>query len=133
MALLLILEDNPRDLGVATDIALKAGFSDVLAHSCSSMAEVILGNAIEDGKSLPDAMILDLDLGLDGSGFELLRFCHKNRLFPRIHVIVWTVKEEQREVCHLFGVQEFVGKREGPDALYDALVKINPPRNRTAA
>ena len=133
MARLLVLEDNLKDIGIATDMALRAGFSDVQTHSSSSMSEVILGNAIEDGKPLPDAMILDLDLGLE-SGFELLRFCHKNRLIPRIPVVVWTVMgEKEREICQLFEVQEVVAKHEGPSALCEALVRINPLQESQAS
>lgn len=128
MALLLILEDNPKDLAIGTDLALKAGFSDILVHTSSSIAEVMLGNAIEDKKPLPNAMILDLDLGFE-SGFELLRFCHKNRLISQVPVVVWTVMgKNEREICQFFGVREFVDKRDGPDALYQALVRINPSK-----
>jgi len=126
LAYMLILEDNPVDLTIATDIALKAGFSDVLAHTSSSVATAILGGAIEDSKPLPGAIILDIDLGLE-NGFELMRFCHKNRLISRIPIVVWTVMDREREICQLFGVQEFVGKHEGPNALYEALLRVNPP------
>jgi DNA-binding response OmpR family regulator len=129
---MLILEDNLKDLRIATDIALKAGFSDVVAYTSSSTAWVILGNGIEDNRPLPTAMILDLDLGLE-SGFELLRFCHKNRLVSRIPVVVWTVMDNEREICRLFGVHEFVAKHDGPDALYEALVRVNPPKPSQAA
>ena len=78
---LLVLEDNAEDLRIATDIALKAGFSDVLAQTSSKMAEVFLANAIEDRKPLPEAMILDLDLGGE-SGIELLRFFTRIGSFP---------------------------------------------------
>lgn len=129
MPYMLILEDDLKDLRIATDIALKAGFCDVLAHNSSGKALIILGNAIEDGKPLPDAIVLDLDLGLE-SGFEVLRFCHKNRLIPRIPVVVWTVLgEQERKICQLFGIHSFIPKQHGPDALYQTLLGLHsiPP------
>jgi hypothetical protein len=57
MKRLLILEDNLKDLGIATVIALKAGFTVVLAES-SQHGSVTLSNGIEDGDPLPNAMIL---------------------------------------------------------------------------
>ena len=50
---------------------------------------------------LPDLIILDLDLGYE-SGFELLRFWHRNSELSSIRLIVWTAMgEEQQHICRL--------------------------------
>jgi CheY-like chemotaxis protein len=97
------------------------------------MAALILMEALEEGRALPDAIVLDLDLGLE-SGFELLRFCHKNRLIPHIPVAVWTVMgKNQEEICRLFGAREFINKHQGPPALLEALLRIHTPNQDQAA
>lgn len=126
MARLLIIEDNPRQARVAADLAVRAGFSDLQALASSVLAVTRLSNEIKDRNSLPDGIILDLDLGVE-SGFEVLRFVHQNRLMHRIQVIVWTVMgQHEREICSLFGVEEYVSKHDGPDALLVALKRILP-------
>ena len=125
MASLLILEDDPQDMRAASEAAAQAGFSATQVLTSPEQAAVLLGNQIEDGQSFPDAMVIDLDLGQE-SGFELLRFCHKNHLMARIQVVVWTVLgDPQREICRLFGVQEFVSKHDGPEALLEVLMRLN--------
>lgn len=125
MAFVLLLEDNPNDIRTATELAREAGFTKVEAQMSPTLAAVRLGNAIEDCEPLPDVLILDLDLGVE-SGFELLRFVHANRLVSRLRVVVWTVMgEHEREICRLFGINEFVSKYDGPGALLEVLTRIN--------
>lgn len=133
MARLLILEDTPQQVRIAADVALKAGFSELQTLTSSVHAIARLGNEIEDHDPLPDAIIIDLDLGGE-SGFEVLRFVHQNRLMHRIPLIVWTVMgEHEREICALFGVEEFVSKDDGPDALFAALKRVLPPESSLPA
>lgn len=62
------------------------------------------------GVPLPDAMVIDLDLGAE-SGFELLRFWHSDSHISSIPLIVWTMMgERQNDICRLFGVNRFVQK-----------------------
>ena len=76
---------------------------------------------MEGAHPLPDAIILDLDLGHD-SGFELLRFWHSHAELAKVPVIVWTIMGEQyREVCEMFKVSGYVDKGAGASALREAL------------
>jgi CheY-like chemotaxis protein len=69
-------------------------------------------------------MIVDLELGLE-SGYELLRFWHKNPRLRAIPLVVWTVMgEHEREICGLFGVNWFISKKDGLHALLSALSNI---------
>lgn len=125
MALLLLLEDNLNDIRTASDVARKAGFSEIEALVSPSLAASRLANAIEDHATLPDVLLLDLDLGME-SGFELLRFVHSNRLMTKLRVVVWTAMgEHEREICQLFGIDEFVAKEHGPAALLEVLTRMN--------
>jgi len=76
-------------------------------------------------KRLPDGIILDLDLGVE-SGYEVLRYWRSTPALSRVPVLVWSVVEEQREVCELFHVNSFVSKWEGVGALRKALAQLLP-------
>jgi CheY-like chemotaxis protein len=121
MTRLLIVEDQPKDLRVAADVAESLGFTHVDARASAMAARVYLERALENEGALPDAVILDLDLGYE-SGFELLRYWHGNPRLKPIRMIVWTIMgDDQREICRLFKVHAFVSKVEDVAVLRDAL------------
>jgi len=125
MKRLLIVEDQARDLHTAADLARSTGFSVVDARTSAMAAKVYLENGLRDEGTLPDAIILDLDLGYE-SGFELMRFWHGNPRLSSIPLIVWTVLgDEQREICRLFKVSAYVSKLEDPARLSEALGSLN--------
>jgi CheY-like chemotaxis protein len=126
MPLLLVLEDTKADLLRATDLALRAGFTQVRMTSFATDARRYLESAMAGEEPLPDAMLIDLDLGLE-SGFEILRMWHSNLLLRRIPVIVWTVMcGREREICRLFGVDCFISKTDDPRLLRQAFAHIVP-------
>lgn len=117
MKKVLIVEDQLNDLRIASDILDQLGPMDVQARTNASAARVYLEAALDGKHAMPDLMILDLDLGYE-SGFELLRFWHKQTRLASIQVVVWTIMaREQQEMCKLFGVKHVVPKWEGVDAL----------------
>jgi len=74
---------------------------------------------------LPIAIVVDLDLGLD-SGYELLRFRHATPAMSNVRIIVWTqLGDENREICELFGVEFYIPKWKGTEALQEALQELN--------
>lgn len=123
MKTLLLIDDEPRDLRVAAEVASSLGIPDVLAQPSIERAREFLDNALKGRNALPDAIVLDLDFGYE-SGFELLRFWHSTPQLAVIPLIVWSIVEEQREVCELFKVSSFVSKWQGPSALSEALAKL---------
>jgi CheY-like chemotaxis protein len=126
MPLVLILEDNHADLRKAADVARRAGFTEIEVSGFASEARLYLEKGMSGGVPLPDAMVVDLDLGLE-SGFEILRFWHGTPRLKRIPVIIWTVMgDHEREICRLFGVRTFVSKQNGAEALMEALSPIIP-------
>ncbi|HKR26625.1 MAG TPA: response regulator [Acidobacteriaceae bacterium] len=117
----LIVEDQPNDLRIAAGAAKASGFSGVEARTSAETAKAFLQDAIEGRLAMPDAIVLDLDLGHD-SGFEVLRFWHSNPRLRSIPLIVWTVLGEQyREICRLFQVRAFLYKGEDISVLQTAL------------
>ena len=124
MPLLLLVEDTPADLRKAWDIAQSAGFTECEVSTYASNALMYLEKAFEGKAPLPDAMLIDLNLGTE-SGFELLRFWHGNSKLKRIPIVVWSVMDgSEREICRLFGVYRFVSKHDSPAVLREALVSI---------
>ena len=118
---LLIVEDEPKDMRIAASAGEACGFSSIAAKSSAFSAQVYLQEGIQGHLSLPDAIVLDLDLGND-SGFELLRFWHSNPQLAKIPLVVWTaLGDHYREICRMFRVAAFVYKGEGRLVLQNVL------------
>jgi CheY-like chemotaxis protein len=118
---LLVVEDQPGDLRIATEAGQSSGYSQIEAKSTVGAARVYLERGLEEDQPLPDAIVLDLDLGYE-SGFELLRFWHGQPRLSRIPLLVWTVLgDEQREICRLFKVTAYLSKQDGITVLREAL------------
>lgn len=117
----LIIEDQPSDLHIAAKTAERSGFSGVEARSSVGAARLYLEKGLDGVQALPDAIILDLDLGYE-SGFELLRFWHSQPRLSKIPLIVWTILGDQyREVCTMFKVNAYIDKGEDVSLLRAAL------------
>lgn len=123
---LLLVEDMPSDAMAAAKAAESVGFKSVQAIGSVRGAIAFLEECIEKGGPLPDAIVLDLDLGVE-SGFELLRFWYATPSLSKIPVLVWSIVEEQRKVCELFKIRAFVPKWDGPEALRQALAELDTP------
>jgi CheY-like chemotaxis protein len=122
--LLLVVENEPKDLKSAADSARASGFTEVEGKTSPYAARVYLEDRLANGPKLPDGILLDLDFGIE-SGYELLRFWHSNPELRTIPLIVWSILgEEQKHMCSLFKVKQFVGKWEGNEALQSALKGI---------
>lgn len=127
--LLLVVENEPKDMKNAADSARAVGFSEVEGKTTPYAARVYLEDRLANGPRLPDGILLDLDFGYE-SGYELLRFWHSNPELRTIPLIVWSILgEEQKQMCSLFKVKQFVGKWEGNEVLQAALKGIIQPVN----
>jgi CheY-like chemotaxis protein len=121
---MLLVENDAKDMKQAAEAAKLAGFEEVEAKSGPLAAQRYLEDRLATDKGLPEVIVLDLDFGNE-SGYELLRYWHGHPELRTIPVIVWSVLgEEQREMCKLFKVKDFVGKWEGKDALRNALTQF---------
>ena len=121
---LLLIENDPMDLKLAATAAGELGIPEVEARTSLDAARSVLDRGLNGEIALPDAIVLDLDLGYD-SGYELLRYWHSTPALSKIPLIVWSVLgEEQAEMCNLFKVNAYVGKWAGTQAFRDALAKL---------
>jgi len=117
----LIVEDQPNDLRVATRAAEASGFSSVEARPSAESAVSWLQKGLAGEVSLPDAIVLDIDLGFQ-SGFELLRYWHSDPRLARIPLVVWTVLgDHYREICRMFKVKAYVEKGQDVSVLQQVL------------
>ena len=124
MSRILVVEDQPSDLQIAAQTARAAGIAEVEARTTAQAAMSYLEKGLRADHALPDVIVLDLDLGYE-SGYELLRYWHSTPELNRIPLIVWTILgEEQRDICNLFKVTDYVSKWEGAAAFRDALKKL---------
>lgn len=127
--LLLVVENDAKDLRNAAETARAAGFAEVEAKTSPYAARIYLEDRLANGPSLPDAILLDLDFGVE-SGYELLRFWHSTPRLRAIPLIVWSILgEEQKQMCNLFKVNRYVGKWEGTEALESALKETKQSAN----
>jgi CheY-like chemotaxis protein len=117
----LIIEDQPSDLKIAANAAERSGFSVVEARSSSGAAKAYLEKGLEGTRPLPDAIVLDIDLGHE-SGFELLRYWYGDPRLSKIPLFVWTILGQQyEEMCQMFKVKGYIHKGDGGSALRSAL------------
>lgn len=127
--LLLVVENEPKDLKSAADSARAVGFIEVEGKTSPYAARIYLEDRLANGPKLPDAILLDLDFGVE-SGYELLRYWHSTPRLRVIPLIVWSVLgEEQKQMCALFKVKKYVGKWEGREALQEALEEVTRAMN----
>lgn len=125
MKSLLLVDDRPNDLRIAADAARELGIAEVTAQTSIMKARQFLEKGLEGELPLPDGIVLDLDLGHE-SGFELLRFWHSTPRLSSIPVMIWSVLDNEEQICELFKVNSFVSKWEGPKAFRDALAQMTP-------
>jgi CheY-like chemotaxis protein len=104
-------------------IAESLGIQDIQAKDTISGARAYLERGLKGETPLPDAIVLDLDLGVE-SGFELLRIWHSTPRLAGIPIMIWSVVEEHRELCQLFKVNSFVSKWQGVGAFREALGQL---------
>lgn len=123
MKRLLLVEDQAKDARNAAEAAESLGIEKIDACNTVRGALSYLERGLSGNGPLPDGIVLDLDLGLE-SGFELLRFWHGTPELSRIPVMIWSIVEEQREVCQLFKVDLFVSKWDGVPAFRQALSQL---------
>ena len=89
MSVLFVLEDSVQDLRAAENAARSAGFDSVDAKISGEGALKSLSNMLLDSLKLPDAFLIDLDLGQE-SGYEILRFRQSKPELSAVPAIVWT-------------------------------------------
>jgi CheY-like chemotaxis protein len=122
---ILIIEDNPDDIRIAARIARTAGFEEVEALTTLDSAIERIEQGLRGENALPDAIIVDLNLGSE-SGYEVLRRWRTTWSKSAMRLIVWSLLEEHnRALCALFQVDDYVSKWQGEAALREALQNVS--------
>ena len=117
----LIVEDNKSDLRQSTALLKKLEFNEVTAVASVEGALMLLQDAVEGSKPVPDLVLLDLSFARE-SGFEVLRYwkSHQDKL-NNTRIVVWTVMgDTEQELCRYFGV-DVVPKWAGAAELENVL------------
>jgi DNA-binding response OmpR family regulator len=123
----LIIEDDPNHIRMASKVARTAGFEDIEVFTSLGNAIERIEQGLRGEKPLPDAIILDLNLGAE-SGYEVLRHWRTTWSNSEMRLVVWSaLGDHNRELCALFHVDSFVFKWQGEDALRDALEQVQTP------
>lgn len=128
---ILIVENEPRDILIAEQCAMRSGFSGATATQSADEALALLTKARADAQDLPDAILLDLDLGSE-SGFDLLRSRYRTPWLMTIPLIVWTgLSDHNHDICGVFKIQGYVSKSADEQDLCDVLesVLLQPSRD----
>jgi DNA-binding response OmpR family regulator len=109
----MIIGDDLSDTRIAARVARTAGFEDFEAFPSVDRAIKSIEQGLQGEKPLPDAIILDLNLGYE-CGYEFLRHWRTTWANSTIQIIVWSVLgDRNRELCALFHVDAYVSKWEG--------------------
>ena len=119
---LLILENDQLDLARAAEVGQSIGLNLIDAYTTLSSARNQLDKGLAGEVSLPDIILLDLDLQHE-SGYDLLRYWRQNERLRKIPLLVWSgLGDHHKEICEVFKATGFVGKWEGKDALRQSLL-----------
>lgn len=123
----LIVEDNPKDLGLASTVSREAGFQTIDSRNSIEGAKAYLETALQGQHRIPDAILLDLALGAD-SGYELLRMRYLSPSLMKVAVIVWSeLDDHNAEICSMFKANAYLGKWQGAEGLRDTFAKLHLP------
>jgi CheY-like chemotaxis protein len=133
MSRALIIEDTNSDLRQSSAVLKRLGFKDVDAVNNIPGALIILQDAVDGKKPLPNLVLLDLSFARE-SGFEVLRYWKSNKdSMKDTRIVVWTVMgETEQQLCRYFGV-DVVAKWAGPDELEKVLRDYAPSQAQQAA
>jgi DNA-binding response OmpR family regulator len=121
---ILILGGDLKELLTATRLARKAGFEEIERFTSLRPAIKRIEQCLRGERPPPNAIVVDLDLGLD-SGYDFLRNWRSTWKQASIRIIVWSaLGEYHQELCELFHVDAYVSKWDGKAALFKALQQV---------
>lgn len=113
---LLLVEDNPDDLELASRALRKCGYGDaiVVARDGVEALDYLFGTGMYAGRdttSQPVVILLDLKLPRLG-GHEVLERLRKNRLTQLIPVVVLTSSDERDDIAGAYarGANSYIRK-----------------------
>jgi len=126
---LLLVESTLPDIQLAVGAAQSVGITQIETQTTLDAGLSALERGLREEHSLPDIILVDLELGLD-SGYELMRYWRSSPRLAQIPLLAWSrLSDQHRGLSAVFKVTEYVSKWDGPEALKAALLRIKEKHN----
>lgn len=122
---ILLVEDTPADSDWCREVLHQLGYNGIQLITNVLTAKDYLDDVLDKLTHAPDAIILDIGLGVD-SGFEILRKCHASPKLSGVPILVWTSRKDAH--THTFsmylGATDFLVKSHDKQELKTTLEKL---------
>ncbi len=122
---ILLIEDDTSDSDICAEALHELGYDGVQLITHLMEAEQHLDDIVASLTGPPDAIVLDLGLGVD-SGFAVLRKCHAEPKLQAVPILVWTKHSDDlaETFSTYLGAQDFLVKSNDEQALREALKRL---------
>ena len=122
---ILLIEDDISDSDTCAEALHELGYDGVQLITHLMEAEQHLDDIVASLTGPPDAIVLDLGLGVD-SGFAVLRKCHAEPKLQAVPILVWTKHSDDlaETFSTYLGAQDFLVKSNDEQALREALKRL---------
>jgi CheY-like chemotaxis protein len=123
---ILLIEDDTSDSDICAEALHELGYDGVQLITHLMEAEQHLDDIVVSlTGGPPDAIVLDLGLGVD-SGFAVLRKCHVEPKLQAVPILVWTKHSDDlaETFSTYLGAQDFLVKSNDEQALREALKRL---------
>ncbi len=122
---ILLIEDQAHASDSCTEALHELGYNGVQLITSLGAAEQHLDDIVSNLTGPPDAIVLDLGLGLD-SGFAVLRKCHAEPKLQQVPILVWTKHTDAlaKTFSGYLGAKDFLVKSDDRVELSEALRRL---------
>ena len=122
---ILLIEDQAYASDSCTEALHELGYDGVQLITSLGAAEQHLDDIVSNLTGPPDAIVLDLGLGLD-SGFAVLRKCHAEPKLQQVPILVWTKHTDAlaKTFSGYLGARDFLLKSDDRLELSEALKRL---------
>jgi CheY-like chemotaxis protein len=126
---ILLIEDEPKFSESCAEVLHELGYDGVQLITSLGAAEQHLDDIVSNITAAPDALVLDLGLGLD-SGFAVLRKCHSEPKLQNVPILVWTKHTDNlaKTFSDYLGAKDFLIKSSDERELREALKRLLVPK-----
>jgi CheY-like chemotaxis protein len=127
--IILLIEDEPKFSESCAEVLHELGYDGVQLITSLGAAEQHLDDIVSNMTAAPDALVLDLGLGLD-SGFAVLRKCHSEPKLQNVPILVWTKHTDSlaKTFSDYLGAKDFLIKSSDERELREALKHLLLPK-----
>jgi CheY-like chemotaxis protein len=125
---ILLIEDEAKFSERCAEVLHELGYDGIQLITSLGAAEQHLEDIVSNMTAAPDALVLDLGLGLD-SGFAVLRKCHSEPKLQNVPILVWTKHTDTlaKTFSDYLGAKDFLIKSSDKRKLREALKRLLVP------